>query len=151
MKISVKQTKNGVFSLTLDDAVATLDMGQMKKLLLECVQAMAPGAVNMVDPDVQAAHLAEKLKTANPPGLQKLIMSASEDDILMVLKSCEEDTQFLDWIFQNMSERKQTMFKEDMDFKFHDGVPGDDLADAVENLNELASRLKSEGSLEFDS
>ncbi|MDH5771975.1 MAG: hypothetical protein OEY84_02460 [Rhodospirillaceae bacterium] len=151
MKISVKQTKKGVFSLTLDDAVITLDMGQMKKLLLECVQAMAPGAVNAVDPDVQAAHLAEKLKTANPPGLQKLIMSASEDDILMVLKSCEEDTRFLDWIFQNMSERKQTMFKEDMEFKFHDGVPGDDLVDAVENLNELVARLKSEGSLEFDS
>jgi len=151
MKISVKQTKNGVFSLTLDDAVITLDMGQMKKLLLECVQAMAPGAVNTVDPDVQAAHLAEKLKTANPPGLQKLIMSASEDDILMVLKSCEEDTSFIDWIFQNMSDRKQTMFKEDMEFKFHDGVPGDDLADAVENLNELVARLKSEGSLEFDS
>ncbi|MDH5489526.1 MAG: hypothetical protein OEX17_06295 [Rhodospirillaceae bacterium] len=151
MKISVKQTKNGVFSLTLDDAVITLDMGQMKKLLLECVQAMAPGAVNTVDPDVQAAHLAEKLKTANPPGLQKLIMSASEDDILMVLKSCEEDTSFIDWIFQNMSDRKQTMFKEDMEFKFHDGVPGDDLADAVENLNELVARLKSEGSLELDS
>jgi len=151
MKISVKQTKNGVFSLTFDDAIVTLDMGQMKKLLLESVQAMAPGAVNTVDPVVQAAHLAEKLKTANPPGLQKLIMSASEDDILIVLKSCEEDREFLDWIFQNMSERKQTMFKEDMEFRFHDGVPDDDLADAVENLNELVSRLKSEGSLELDS
>ena len=151
MKISVKQTKNGVFSLTFDDAIITLDMGQMKKLLLESVQAMAPGAVNTVDPVVQAAHLAEKLKTANPPGLQKLIMSASEDDILIVLKSCEEDREFLDWIFQNMSERKQTMFKEDMEFRFHDGVPDDDLADAVENLNELVSRFKSEGSLVLDS
>ena len=150
MKISVKQTKKGVFSLTFDDVILTLDKGQIKNLLLQCVQALAPGSVGTVDPEVQAARLAEKLKHANPPGMQKLIMSANEDDILMFLKSCEEDQEIIDWVFQNMSERKQTMFKEDMEFKFHDGVPSDDLIDAVENLNELVARLKNDGSLELD-
>lgn len=150
MKISVKQTKKGVFSLTFDDTILTLDKGQIKNLLLQCVQSLAPGSVGVIDPDVHAARLAEKLKHANPPGLQKLIMSANEDDFLMFLKSCEEDTEVLNWIFENMSERKKTMFKEDMEFKFHDGIPGDDLIDAVDNLNELVARLKNEGSLEFD-
>ncbi|MCK4939282.1 MAG: hypothetical protein KAR80_03245 [Rhodospirillaceae bacterium] len=150
MKISVNQTKKGVFSVTLDDTVLTLDQVQMKKLLMEAVKALMPGALPTVDPKQLAKTLSEKLKRANPPGLQKLIMTAEEDDVLKFLKGSEDDTRLLDWFFQNMSNRKQTMYKEDMEFKFHDGVPDDDLTDAVNNLSDLANSLKNDGIMEFD-
>ncbi len=150
MKISVNQTKKDVFSLTVDDTVLTLDQGQMKKLLMEAVKALMPGALPTVDPKQLAHILAEKLKRANPPGLQKLIMTAEEDDILKFLKGSDGDSELHDWIFGNMSDRKQTMFKEDMEFKFHDGVPDDELTDAVNNLSDLATHLNNDGVLEYD-
>ena len=150
MKISVNQTKKGVFSVTLDDTVSTLDQVQMKKLLMEAVKALMPGAIPMADPKQLAKSLAEKLKQANPPGLQKLIMTADEDDILKFLKASEDDQRLLDWFFENMSDRKQTMYKEDMEFKFHDGVPDDDLTDAVGNLNDITNTLKKDGVMDFE-
>ena len=150
MKISVNQTKKDVFSVTLDDTVITLDKIQMKKLLMEAVKALMPGALPSVDPDILAHRLGEKLKRANPAGVQKLLMTAEEDDIIKFIKASEEDGELLKWVFQNMSDRKQTMYKEDMEFKFHDGVPGDDLTDAVNNLNDIFTHLKNDGVLELE-
>ncbi|MCK5547072.1 MAG: hypothetical protein KAI27_06830 [Rhodospirillaceae bacterium] len=150
MKIAVNQTKKDVFSVTLDDTVITLDQSQMKKFLMEAVKALMPGALPTVNPKQLAKALSEKLRLANPPGLQKLIMTAEEDDILKFLKSSENDTQLLEWFFQNMSDRTQTMYKEDMEFKFHDGVPDDDLTDAVNNLNDIVSTLIKDGVLDFE-
>ena len=149
MKIAVNQTKKDVFSVTIDDTVVTLDKKQMKNLMMEAVKALMPGALPNVDPEIMAHRLGEKLKKANPPGLQKLIMTAEEDDILMLLKSSEEDGELLELIFQNMSDRKQTMYKEDMDFKFHDGVPGEELTDAISNLNDIVSQLRTDGILQI--
>ncbi len=151
MKISVKQTKEGVFSLNVEDSSFTLDMVQMKKLLLEAIAAMAPGAMPAADPTRDSHTLAAKLKGAAPAGLQQLILAATDDEVLMFLKSNAEDTAFIDTMFANMSARTQAMFKEDLEFRFTEGVPDEDLSDALEHLNEVIAKLEGDGLLEFTS
>lgn len=150
MKISLVQTEEGTYCLSFDETVVTLNQSQIKQLLMAAVQALMPGSITKLDPGQQAAALARKVKTANPAGLQKFIMSADDEDILRFLKADESDQDFLNWMFENMSERKQTMFKEDMEYRFREGVPEDELGDAVGRLSALANQMQSEGVLEFE-
>lgn len=150
MKISIVQTKGGVFTLNFDDTVVTLDQRQIKQLLMAAVQALMPGAMPKVDPLDQAKAFARKVKTADPAGIQKFIMAADDEDILRFMKACEDDADLLTWMFENMSGRKQTMFKEDMEFRFKEGVPEDELGDAVGSLSDLANQLHHDGALEFE-
>lgn len=149
MKISVKKTQSGVYALTIDDAVHTLTLNDLKHLLMASVKALAPGALPTPDPIEEAHEFAERLKTADGPGLQKLIISARDDDMAAFLKATEDDQALQDLLFTNMSDRKHKMLSEDLEFRFQDGVPAADLDEAVIRLIDLANHLQNDGLMVF--
>lgn len=151
MKISVKKAQNGVYALAIDDTTHTLTTHELKVLLMEAVKSLTPGAVSSVSPADEARDLAERLKAANDPGLQKLIMSVSDDDILVFLKSTENDTLLHAKLFDNMSERKHKMLSEDLEYRFTDGIDEDQLGASVIRLIELTNQLQNDGVLEIAS
>ncbi|OEJ67522.1 FliG C-terminal domain-containing protein [Magnetovibrio blakemorei] len=149
MKISVKKAQNGVYAVSLDETTHTLTTQDVKVLLMQAVRALTPGAISTVPPAEEAHDLAERLKTANDPGLQKLILSVADDDLLIFLKSTENDTQLHAKMFDNMSQRKHKMMSEDLEFRFVDGIDEDRLGDAVIRLIEVTNQLQSDGVLEL--
>ena len=151
MKISVKKAHNGVYAVSIDDSVHTLTAQDLKRLLMEAVQAMTPGAVPTLSPSEEVHDLGNRLKKANDPGLQKLIVSAGDDDMLIFLKSTEDDAALHEKLFANMSERKHKMLSEDLEFRFPEGVSDDELGAAAVRLLDLSNQLHNEGSLEYES
>jgi len=151
MKISVKKAQNGVYAISLDDSVYTLTTQDLKHLLMQAVRAMTPGALPTLSPSEEAHDLGARLKKANAPGLQKLIVSAGDDDMLIFLKSTEDDAELHEKLFSNMSERKHKMLSEDLEFRFHDGIDDDTLGAAVVRLIDLCNHLHTEGTLEYES
>ncbi len=149
MKIRVKKAQNGVYAIAFDDVTHTLTTKDLKTLLMEAVKSLAPGVVSSVSPSEEAHDLAGHLKTADDPGLQKFLMSVTDDDILILLKSTEDDQVLHDKLFANMSERKHKMLAEDLEYRFTDGVDEEALSDAVIRLIEVANQLHNDGILEF--
>lgn len=151
MKISVKKAQNGVYAVSLDETTHTLTTQDVKVLLMQAVRALTPGAISTVPPAEEAHDLAERLKTANDAGLQKLILSVTDDDLLIFLKSTENDAQLHAKMFDNMSQRKHKILSEDLEFRFTEGVDEDRLGDAVIRLIEVTNQLQSDGVLELSS
>ncbi|MCW8915061.1 MAG: hypothetical protein OQK24_04315 [Magnetovibrio sp.] len=149
MKISVKKAQNGVYAVTIGETTHTLTTLDLKHLLMEAVRALTPGAISSVSPQEEAHDLATRLKAANPPGLQKLILSVSDNDILVFLKATEDDAPLHTLLFENMSERKHTMLAEDLEFRFPEGVDEEQLSDAVIRLIDTTNRLEADGVLEI--
>ena len=151
MRISVKKAQNGVYALTIGDHTHTLSTMDLKHLLMEGVKALTPGAIASVSPYEEACDLAARLKSANAPGLQKLILSADDNDMVIFLKSVEKDEDLQRTFFENMSEHKKIILSEDLQFRFPEGVNEDDLSDAVIRLIELTTQLQADGILEQNS
>lgn len=150
MKISVKKAQNGIYAVTLDDTTHTLTTRELKVLLMEAVKSLTPGAISSVSPAEEASDLAERLKSANDPGLQKLIMSVTDDDILIFLKSTESDALLHAKLFDNMSDRKHKILAEDLQYRFVDGIDDEQLGEAVIRLIEWTNQLQNDGVLEID-
>lgn len=149
MKISVNKAQNGIYSISLDGTTHTLSTRDLKVLLLEAVKVMTPGALPTLSPREEAYELGARLKTANAPGLQKFIISAGDDNIVIFLKCTEDDTDLHEKMFANMSERKHKILSEDLKYRFPDDISDDDLSTAVVKLIELTNQLQTEGALEF--
>lgn len=150
MKISVKKAQNGVYAVSIDDSVYTMSTHDLKHLLMDAVRALTPGALPTLSPNEEAHELGNRLKKANDAGLQKLIVSAGDDDILVFLKSTEDDPALHEKLFVNMSERKHKMLSEDLQYRFHDGVDEDALSAAVLRLLDLSNHLHHDGTLEYE-
>lgn len=149
MKISVNKAQNGIYAVSFDGTVHTLNTRDLKVLMLESVKVLAPGAIASLSPLEEAHDLGARLKTANDPGVQKFIMSAGDDDIAIFLKCTEDDPGLHEKMFANMSERKHKMLSEDLQYRFHDDISDEDLSTAVVKLVALTNQLQSEGTLEF--
>ncbi|MEG3618147.1 FliG C-terminal domain-containing protein [Magnetovibrio sp. PR-2] len=148
MRISVKKAQNGVYALTIGDHTLTLSTLELKHLLMEAVKALTPGAIASVSAYEEACDLAERLKSANAPGLQKLMLSAVDDDMVIFLKATEKDEALHKVFFDNMSDHKKVILSEDLQFRFPEGVDEEDLSDAVIRLIELTNQLQADGVLE---
>jgi len=150
MEISVKKAQTGVYSISLNGTVHTLSTRELKVFLLEAVKALVPGALPTLSPREETHELATRLKTANNPGLQKLIMQAGDDEILIFLKCTENDVTLHEKLFANMSERKHKMFLEDLQYHFTTPISDDALNSALTKLMKLINELQNDGILAFD-
>ena len=150
MKISVKKAQNGVYSISIDGSVHTLSTQDLKHLLLEGVRALTPGLLPTLSPVEESHQLAARLKSANGPGLQQLIVNAGDEDMLVFLKSTENDQALHQTLFANMSERKHKMLSEDLNYRFPDGVSDDALGEVIARLVDLANHLHNQGALQYD-
>ena len=144
MKISVKKVQNGVFAIALDDCIQTLHTHDLKRLLMESVRALTPGAMPTLSPSEEAHELGQRLMTLNAPDLQRLIILAGDEEMLVFLKGTEGDSELHNKLFTNMGERKHKILVEDLTYRFPEGVEDEVLGAANVHLIELISHLHSD-------
>lgn len=147
MKISVVRAESGAVSLTFGETVVALDPADTRTLLVELTKALrADGSLSPTAPQ-QAADLAARIKAGNDIGIQKLLRVADHDDLLVLLKYTEEDGPLYDKIFGNMTEKSQKIFREDLSYRFREGVAESELGKTINRLAVIAHELEEEGTL----
>jgi hypothetical protein len=142
MKIVVQQTGPEAFRIVLGEATATLSATDLALLATEATRALHPGASS-------ASEFVQRLRGASDVGVQALLRTAAEDDVLVLLKLCEKDRALTDLLLRNMSDRSRTLFLEDLTFKFRDQGPSASAATAA--LVRLARTVRTleEQGIEF--
>ncbi len=154
MKIFAKEVAPDVYSVSFGETEIILQGGEVKTLLLQLMEVMAPSqaadeTINKKD-KVRAEFLG-KIKIANDVGIQKLLLVADHLDLLALLKGAEDDTRLHDKFFSNMSDNNAKMFNEDLTFEFRDGLPEKRHREALDRLIKLARDLELDGDLVFES
>lgn len=148
MKITAEKVSANTFRIAFGDTHVSLDARQLKTLLAEVVGVIAPDIGVRANPQDIFKSLCATLKDADPVGVQKFILSAEDEDILILLKMGENDENFLETLYANMSARARKMYEEDLGFRFTEGIPKADMRRAMENLNQLSLKLHDDGMLE---
>ncbi len=150
MKIAVKKAAPDVFALTFDDVEVALDSAGLKSLLLEVTRILAPGTDLATTEEERVRDLARRLKNANSVGVQKLLMSVDQEDILVLLTAANEDKALRRKVYGNMSERSRKILAEDLAFTFRDGLPAGRLKTAIQNLSDRIRDLEGDGTITYD-
>lgn len=148
MKITANKTSANTFRIAFGDTHIALDARQLKKLLAEIVGVIAPDIGVRANPRETFNALCATLKAASAVGVQKFILSAEDEDILILLKMGEDDASLIETLYANMSARARKMYEEDLSFRFTEGVPKADMRRAMENLSQLNQKLHDDGILD---
>ncbi len=149
MKISARKVAPDVYALNFDDTEVVLDGKEIKLLLLEVMKTLAPGGSTKKE-DTRSKDFMRHIKNANDVGIQKLLLVADHDDLLVLLKAGELDTVLQDKFFNNMSPNNKKMFEEDLIYQFRDGVPDPRIKQSINRLIDIAKDLEVEGTLNYE-
>jgi hypothetical protein len=149
MKISARKVAPDVYTLNFDETEVVLEGKEIKMLLLEVMKTLAPGGSTKKE-DTRSRDFMRHIKNANDVGIQKLLLVADHEDLLILLKTGELDMVLQDKFFNNMSDNNRKMFEEDLLYQFKDGVPGPKAKQAINRLIEIAKDLEVEGSLNYE-
>lgn len=153
MSSDVKKTDDGRFRIRLgEDAEAELSAAEIKTLLIQILGQMAPGGDGggaAADPVKTLDRLMGHLQDANDVGIETLIRAAADDDVLVLLKSAEENEALSAKLYRNMSQRTAKMYRDDLSFRYADGIPDADIGRAASRLAAHAQALESEGLLQY--
>ncbi len=144
MKISVKRTGPGIYTVAFGDTTLAMGSEDVKHLVLEAVSALTPGVLPGRSVHEEARALADRLKCAKTENLQQFILAAMDDDILVFLKGTEDDPRLHEFLFANMSEHKHKILSEDLQYKTNAHLNDDQLAEALAHLSTLAQRTLNE-------
>jgi len=149
MKISARKAAPDVYTITFDDTEVALDGGDIKTLLLEVMKLLAPaGSTQKVKEKTK--EFLRHIKNANDVGIQKLLLVAKHEDLLVLLKKAEDDPVLQDKFFSNMSDTNRKTFVEDLDYHFRDKLPPAREREAFERLIKTAKELEADGSLVYE-
>ncbi len=140
MKISARRDSGGRFTVAFDDLRITLDDAEVRLLLAKLKEV-----AGSIPPAESHRRLVAQIKAANDPGIQALLRTAAEDDLLVLLKLGERDIGLRAKLYGNMSPRARAMFQEDLAFKFKDGVPKGQLALSLARLHRTLAALGRDG------
>lgn len=149
MKISCRKVAPDVYALNFDDVEVVLEGKEIKLMLLEVMQTLAPGGASKKE-DTRSKDFLRHIKNANDVGIQKLLLVADHDDLLVLLKTGELDTALQDKFFNNMSDNNRKIFEEDLMYKFKDDVPDARTRKSINRLIEIAKDLEVEGTLVYE-
>lgn len=139
MKIAVRKTGPETFGVALGDLQATLSTVDLTLLVTEATRALHAGQGG-------AADFAQRLREASDVGIQALLRTAAEDDLLVLLKLCEKDRTLTDLLLRNMSERSRKLLLEDLSFKFRDqGLSASAATAALARLAQAVRSLEDQG------
>ncbi len=150
MKISVAKNADDAYTLKLDETEVALDREGLRTLMLEITRILMPVSADGKSAEEEAEDFIRGIKTANDIGIQALLGVADQDDILVLLKIAENDTALLGRLYGNMSERSRTIFVEDLNFKYKEGVPARRIGTAIGQLKESARQLEAVGTLVYE-
>lgn len=150
MKISVKKAAPDVYALSLDDTELALDGADIKTLLREITRILAPADHVAKSAQDRAKDFLRHIKNANDVGLQKFLLVADHDDVLVLLKVAENNKALLRKFYANMSERSRKIFIEDLAYKFREGATGSQTTASIGRLMGVAKELEAEGTLVYE-
>jgi len=141
MQTSIRKSGSNAYVLTLGESEITLDHRTLKKLLLETTKILL--SQETTGAEDEARELAAMIKADDDIGVQKFILAAKNEDVLILLKSVEDDTAFRRKIYGNMSKKARTLFTEDAEFKRGDLLSKSEIKGAVGRLKRVLKKLKS--------
>lgn len=150
MKISARRAEDGAFTLKFDQTEVVLTVTDLKQLLLQVTRLLTPDNMKAdASAEKDAAKLAETLKGATDIEIQAFIQASGEEDVLVLLKMCEEDQPLLDKLYGNMTENMRTLFEEDLGFKYSDGIPNGPAITSIRGMNKALRALAADGRFEL--
>ncbi len=150
MKITVTKADDDAFELVFGDTEIALDGAQLKSLLIEITGVLSAGGGAATDIEKRTRAFILRIKNADDLGIQKLIAATDHEDVLVLLKTGEDDEALLEKFYGNMSERSRKIFAEDLIYKFKEGVSSAAAGAAVHRLARTVAELEEEGSLVFE-
>ncbi|MBT3990558.1 MAG: hypothetical protein HON14_15180 [Rhodospirillaceae bacterium] len=100
---------------------------------------------------VRHKELLDNLARANDNGIQSLLRLAEHDDVVILLKTSEEDEALKKKLYSNMTENAIKMFVEDMVFLMREGVPNYKFDEAMTRLIKSVEELTENGTLTIES
>ncbi len=141
MQTSIKKSGSNAYVLTLGGTEITLDHQTLKKLLLETTKILL--SQENTGAEDEARELAAMIKADDDIEVQKFILAAEHEDVIILLKSVEDDTAFRQKIYGNMSKKARTLLAEDAEFKHTEILSKSEIKDAVGRLKLVLKKLKS--------
>lgn len=150
MKVTVNKAAPDVYVLAFDDTEIALDAFELKDLLFQVTRFLIPDGEPAQSTEERSREFTRYIKRANDVGIQRFLRAADQGDLLVLLKSGENDQGLLDKFYGNMTERSRKMFTEDLVYKFREGVTSSQVNTALGRLIRTAKNLEEEGSLVFD-
>jgi len=145
MQINAADNGNGTYSVSFDDTTVVLNAQDLKMLLLNVTQVLAPGSAAAKESNARGQRFMGRIKEAGDVDVQVFIQAANHDDVVVLLKAAENDTDVRQKLFRNMSENSRKMFVEDMEFRFQEAVPEGEINSTLDRLSRTADQLRSEG------
>ncbi|MBT3238853.1 MAG: hypothetical protein HOK06_07995 [Rhodospirillaceae bacterium] len=149
MKINARKVAPDVYAITFDDTEVVFEGGDIKTLLLEVMKLLAPGGSTKKASE-QNKEFLRHIKNANDVGIQKLLLLAKHEDLLVLLKKAEDDQLVQDKFYNNMSETNRKMFVEDLNYQFQGDLPSGRENDSFKRLIAMAKELEADGSLVYE-
>ncbi|MBT4464049.1 MAG: hypothetical protein HOC60_05140, partial [Rhodospirillaceae bacterium] len=140
MKINARKVAPDVYAITFDDTEVVFEGGDIKTLLLEVMKLLAPGGSTKKASE-QNKEFLRHIKNANDVGIQKLLLLAKHEDLLVLLKKAEDDQLVQDKFYNNMSETNRKMFVEDLNYQFQGDLPSGRENDSFKRLIAMAKEL----------
>jgi hypothetical protein len=141
MQVQALKDENGDFLLSFDDTMVTLDSSNLKRLLVEIIQAYAStGGSAKFSP----VDLFNRLKQADDVSIQTLIQIADNDDIVALVKVSEKDEELRKKLFSNMSANSKKTLEEEVEFKFKDSTKDDQVNAALLRVTMTCNTLRKE-------
>lgn len=144
MKITVRRSDQDAFDLELGTVRVTLTGGELKVLADQVTSALEDGALSPLE---VFRRLTDQIKAADDLGIQALIRRVDEDDVLVLLKMGERDADLCAKLYGNLSDRSRKMFREDLAFKFKEGISKAQASLALARIGRAIGALRAEGLL----
>ena len=141
MQVQALKDENGDFLLSFDETMVTLDNGDLKKLLIEIIQAYAStGKTSKFSP----TDLFNRLKKADDVSIQTLIQTAEQEDIVALVKASDKDQEVKTKLYNNMSSNSKKTIEEEVEFRFKDAEKEDQVNAALMRLTMTCNTLQKE-------
>ena len=145
MKISVCEDGRGGYSVSFDDTEIRLDARDLKELLIQAAEVLAPSAAFEKKADADRRVFMARLSDADDVGIQALIQTADHDDIVVLLKASGHGNELFEKLIRNMSETNRKIFLEDMDYKFQNDALDSMVRAAFSRLHRVVEQLEEDG------
>ena len=141
MQVQALKDENGDFILSFDDTMVTLDSSNLKRLLIEIIQAYASsGGTSKFSP----TDFFNRLKQADDVSVQTLIQTAEHDDVVALVKASEKDEELQKKLFNNMSANSKKTLEEEVEFRFKDAAKDEQVNAALLRLTMVCNTLQKE-------
>jgi hypothetical protein len=150
MKITAKKAVPDVYSISFDDTESALEGNDLKSLLIQITRLLSPASDGARSGEDRRKEFIRHIKNADDVGLQKFLLAADHEDILILLKVAENDKALLKKFYANMSERSRKICIQDLVYKYKDGVSAAQVTAIIGRLGAIAKDLEIEGTLVYE-